>query len=438
MAWILLAITTYGFDLIGVAALMPTIRDDLGGDELYGAVFSVFMLGSVVSLVAAGHLSDRFGPVVPAVIAPLLMAVGLAGVAVAPTMEMVVLARGVSGIGGGGVLSTAYVTASRGFPPHLRARVFAIIGSGWALPSLLGPWASDTVEAAWGWRWMFVLMVPAALGAAALATPTVGGLPKPSGDAGRLRSAVPAVVLATSGAVVLVGTSPAAAALGPGRYLAVAVFAVVSMAALRSLMPRGTLTARAGLPAAVASRGLLAMGFMTANSFMPLALVEFLDASVAAAGTSLSIAALAWTLGAFIQVRLSRACVPRTTARLGLVLVCSGMVASAAAIHSELSIWAVYAAWTVASTGMGLAYNTLSVFAMNIAPAGREGRTAASLQLADPIGAALGAGVGGAVVAAGSFVGLWTMTSAVTAAALITVAGLHQPGGSRSETRSGM
>ncbi len=427
LAWILLSISTYGFDLICLTALMPTIRDDLGGEEFYGAVFSVFMLGSIVSLVVAGHLSDRLGPVYPGAIAPALVAAGLVGAALAPSMEMVVLARSLSGLGGGGILSTAYVAAGRGFPPEKRARLFAIIGSGWTIPALVGPWAADAVEAAWGWQWMFVLLVPCALLAAVLAVPIVSSLARPETDPGPLRNVGPAIILAVSASLVLLGAGPSADPAGAWRYLLVAPCAVVGFAALRRLMPDGTLSARAGLPAAVASRGLLAMAFMTTNSFLPLALVEFLDASVAGAGIVLTVAAVAWTAGAFLQAHLSRAWTPRGTARLGLVLVCAGIIASAAAIRADLSILFGYGTWALGSTGMGLTYNTLSVYALNVAPAGGEGRTAASLQLADPIGTAVGTGVGGAILATSlGFPGLWALMAAVTAIGFVTATGLAQ------------
>ena len=438
LAWILLAISTYGFDLICLTALMPTIREDLGGDELYGAVFSAFMLGSIVSLVVAGHLSDRLGPVYPGAIAPALLAAGLAGVALSPSMEMVVLARGLSGLGGGGILSTAYVAAGRGFPPEQRARLFAIIGSGWTIPSLVGPWAADAVEAALSWRWMFVLLVPCALLAAFLAAPIVSSISRPETHPGPLRNAGPAIVLAGTASLVLVGSGPSADPIGAWRYLVVVPCAVVGLVALRRLLPEGTLSARAGLPAAVASRGLLAMAFMTTNSFLPLALVEFLDASVAGAGIVLTVAAVSWTAGAFLQAHLSRAWTPRGTARLGMLLVCCGIIASAATIRSEWSILVAYGTWALGSIGMGLTYNTLSVYALNVAPAGGEGRTAASLQLADPIGAAVGTGVGGAIVATSlGFVGLWALMAAVTVVGFVTAAGLARPQSS-SATVSGM
>ena len=427
LGWILLSITTYGFDLICLTALMPTIRDDLGGDEFYGAVFSVFMLGSIVSLVVAGHLSDRLGPAFPGAIAPALVAAGLVGVALAPSMEMVVLSRTLSGLGGGGILSTAYVAAGRGFPPERRPRLFAIIGSGWTIPSLIGPWAADAVVAAWGWRWMFVLLVPCALLAAVLAAPIVSSLSAPETHPGPLRNVGPAIVLAATASGVLIGSGPSADPIGAWRYLLVAPCAAVGFVALRRLLPDGTLSARAGLPAAVASRGLLAMAFMATNSFLPLALVEFLDASVAGAGIVLTVAAVAWTAGAFLQAHLSRAWTPRATARLGMILVGAGIIASAAAIRSDLSILVAYGTWALGSTGMGLSYNTLSVYALNVAPAGGEGRTAASLQLADPIGTAVGTGVGGAIVATSlGFLGFWAMMTAVTVVGFVAAAGLAQ------------
>ncbi|MYI65520.1 MAG: MFS transporter, partial [Gemmatimonadetes bacterium] len=214
---------------------------------------------------------------------------------------------------------------------------------------------------------------------------------------------------------------------------------VVGFVALRRLLPDGTLSARPGLPAAVASRGLLAMAFMTTNAFLPLALVEFLDASVAGAGIVLTVAAVSWTAGAFLQAHLSRAWTPRGTARLGLVVVCVGIITSAAVIRSELPILVAYGTWAFSSIGMGLTYNTLSVYALDVAPAGGEGRTAASLQLADPIGAAVGTGIGGVVVATSlGFPGFWAIMAAVTVVGFAAASGLAQPATSSSATVSGM
>ena len=438
VTWVLLAVTAYGFDLISITALMPKVLDDLGGDELYGAVFSASMLGSMVSLVVSGHLSDRFGPVYPGVIAPTCLAAGLLGVAAAPSMGAVVVARALSGFGGGGILSTAYVVATRGFPAARRARLFAIAGSGWTVPSLVAPLVAATVSDAWGWRWALVLIVPVAVVVAGLAGPILRRLSRAGVDPGSLRSAVPAVVLASGAALLLLGTGPAGDRVGPWRFALIGLGAVVGLVSLRRLMPEGTLAARPGLPAAVASRGLLAMAFMATNAFMPLALVRFRGASVIAAGTVLTVAALFWTAGSFLQAHLSQAWQPRTLARLGFAFVGASIIASSAVIRSDLSILVVYGAWALGGTGMGFAYNTLSVYAMGVAPAGYEGRTAAPLQLADPIGVALGTGIGGAILATDAgFSGLWTMMAVVAALGALAVTGLGEAHLSSSARVSG-
>jgi hypothetical protein len=51
---------------------------------------------------------------------------------------------------------------------------------------------------------------------------------------------------------------------------------------------------------------------------------------------------------------------------------------------------------------MGMAYSPILLLVLRQAPAGREGRESASLNLADLLGTAIGIGVGGAAVAAGA------------------------------------
>jgi MFS family permease len=84
-------------------------------------------------------------------------------------------------------------------------------------------------------------------------------------------------------------------------------------------------------------------------------------------------------------------------------------------------------AWSVAGLGMGLSYAPLSLMMLREAPEGREGWASASLNLADVLGSALGAGLGGAAVAVGTERG-WPLSSGVSVAfalpALVALVGL--------------
>ena len=63
--------------------------------------------------------------------------------------------------------------------------------------------------------------------------------------------------------------------------------------------------------------------------------------------------------------------------------------------------------------GMGLVYNVTGVVAMAATPAGREGETSTALGVADALGFALAAGVGGAVLAWSERAG-WSTASALS------------------------
>jgi MFS family permease len=69
-------------------------------------------------------------------------------------------------------------------------------------------------------------------------------------------------------------------------------------------------------------------------------------------------------------------------------------------------------AWAMAGFGIGLAYSPLSVTVLGLAAPGREGTASSSIQLADVLGVALGAGLGGAFVALGEAQG-WATRSAL-------------------------
>src|ERR1700723_3903836 len=59
---LVLTITFVASEALAVVTVMPVVARDLGGLRLYGWVFSGFMLGSVVGIVAAGREADRRGP----------------------------------------------------------------------------------------------------------------------------------------------------------------------------------------------------------------------------------------------------------------------------------------------------------------------------------------------------------------------------------------
>src|SRR5262245_20564476 len=139
-----------------VAAILPAVEVDLHGLQLYGWNFTALTLASIGAVPMAGKLTDRMGP------RPIFGAsigfyvVGLIMAATAPTMMVLVLARFVQGIGGGGLYVVSLSTVAKTYPSDIRPRVMALLASVWILPGLLGPPVGAIVAETVGWRYAFL------------------------------------------------------------------------------------------------------------------------------------------------------------------------------------------------------------------------------------------------------------------------------------------
>src|SRR5436190_11132939 len=157
---LVLTITLVAAEALAVSTAMPIVAKDLGGLELYGLVFSAFLIGSLVGIVIAGSLIDRVGVVTPFLLGLGLFAVGLALGGAAVSMPMLIGARLIQGIGGGAIPPIAYVAIGRSLPEHLRPRMFATLSTAWILPGIFGPAIAGVVAEALNWRLIFFGLLP--------------------------------------------------------------------------------------------------------------------------------------------------------------------------------------------------------------------------------------------------------------------------------------
>ncbi len=203
-----LASAIVGVELMAVSVALPSVVEDLADwTQLRRASWVVngYLLAYIAVMPLAGRAADRFG--LPRL---LMLALGLFGVGsllsgAAGSLDALVAARVVQGLGGGAILPLATAGASQLFEGHARARALGAVNAsnflGMALgpflgatvlerfdlgPALLGaglggPLAMDLLVPAW--RWIFYLGVPTALVAmvwawaagAAWRRPTVAG-----------------------------------------------------------------------------------------------------------------------------------------------------------------------------------------------------------------------------------------------------------------------
>lgn len=393
-------VTASAFESLAVATTLPVIVRELGGLALYGWAFSAFMLANLLGIILAGQAADRYGPLPPLTIGTGVFVLGLVGGGLASAMPFLIVSRAVQGLGGGLLTATIYVAIGRSYPDSIRARMLASLSSAWILPGLIGPAVAALVAEHLGWRWVFLGLIPLPLLALPLVWPALQSLRQPAPEATYAwRLLYDALQLTLGVGLLLTGLST----VSSWRLTALGLLgAGLSLHALRRLTPPGTLRAALGLPATIATMGLLTLAFFGVDVFIPLALTTGRDQRPWVSGLAYAATALGWAAGAWSIEPLARRHSRRALVLIGLLLVAFGTVLMITTTWPTVPALLAIPGWGVAGLGMGFAYTTISLTVLELAPLGREGAATAAMQLADRIGTALGAGLGGVIIGATS------------------------------------
>jgi MFS family permease len=416
-AGLLMLVTFVAFESMAVATAMPTAVAELHGLAWYGWPFSAFLVASVVGMVVGGDLGDRRGPRTALLFGVAGFAAGLLAAGLAGDMALFVAARAVQGVGAGIIAVSLYVVAGQAYEPALRPRLFGAISAAWVLPALIGPLVAGLVTAHASWRLVFVGLLPLIAVGLVLVLPALRRLSVPDTDLPPAPARRWWAALAGLGIGALQYAGQRLDRIG----LVIAVLGLAALAAgLRPLLPPGVARARAGLPAVVATRGLLAGAFFGMDALLPLALTRLHGYSPAASGVPLTAGALGWAVASQLQGR--RPAVSRVLLlRIGFVLLAAGLAATAWIAVPGVGGWPAYLSWAVAGLGMGLGMPSVGVLLLDQSPEHRRGADSASFQIGDVTGSALCVGVVGVLVAA-STAGVLPLRAALLGAIVLLAA----------------
>ena len=159
------AIGTTEFATMG---LLPQVAESFGATiPEAGHLVSAYALGVVVGaplIVLATSRAPRTGLLVALALA---LAVGNALSALAPTLPTALLARFLAGVPHGAYFGIAAVVASAVSPPQRRARSVSLVMIGLTVATMLGVPLSTAMGQAWGWRSLYWLVAAVAVVAGA-------------------------------------------------------------------------------------------------------------------------------------------------------------------------------------------------------------------------------------------------------------------------------
>lgn len=151
-----------------VNTALVTIVGELGGIKYYAWVGTAYMLTSTTSTPLFGKLSDLYGRRRLFQAAIIIFAVGSLLCGTAQSMWQLVVARGVQGVGGGGLMAVAFAIIGDVVAPRERGKYMGLITSIFTFSSVVGPLIGGFIVDNTSWRWIFLVNIPVAAVAIAI------------------------------------------------------------------------------------------------------------------------------------------------------------------------------------------------------------------------------------------------------------------------------
>ena len=407
--WIAMAVVLVGsymviLDTTVLGVALPDIADDFRSSSSIGIdwVVTAYLVAMGTVHVAAGWLADRFGKRRAYLFALVAFAFGSLISGLAPTLELMIGARIVQGIGGGVLMPVGMAIVYELFPPDKRGTALGIWGIAVMAAPALGPPLGGWLVSSVSWRWIFLLNVPIGV----LALSMAWRLLRDIGYREHRAFDGTGLVLAGVGVSTVVIASRSAADWGVLSARTVLVFGagLLVLAGLirRSLArPDPIIDFRMfAVPTFSISAGVVALvgiSQFARLTFLPVELQVVRHLGADQVGLMLTPAALGvattmW-LGGWLADRIGA----RTPVIIGLVIA-SGAVSVLARLSPTTPIRTIVVALFVSGVGTGLAMMPNVVAAMNSLPARFVSQASALRALNRQLSRAVGTAVLAAVI----------------------------------------
>jgi EmrB/QacA subfamily drug resistance transporter len=161
LAIVSIALFMTALDNLVVGVALPSIRIDLGGSiESLEWTVNAYTLAFAVLLITGAALGDRFGRKRMFVLGLGIFTSASAAAALAPSIDALVAARALQGLGAAIVLPLTLTLLSEAFPADKRGAALGIWAGVSGLGVALGPFVGGAVVEGIAWQWIFWLNVP--------------------------------------------------------------------------------------------------------------------------------------------------------------------------------------------------------------------------------------------------------------------------------------
>ncbi|MCZ4118462.1 MDR family MFS transporter [Streptomyces sp. H39-S7] len=170
---IVLGMLLAALDQTIVSTALPTIVADLGGAGHMAWVVTSYLLAETVSTVLVGKFGDLFGRKIVFQVSAVVFVAGSVVAGLANGMGMLIIARAVQGIGGGGLMVTAMALIADVIPLRERGKYQGALGAVFGVTTVVGPTLGGLLTDHASWRWCFYINVPIAIVMVVMAARTI-------------------------------------------------------------------------------------------------------------------------------------------------------------------------------------------------------------------------------------------------------------------------
>lgn len=410
-----------------VSTAMPTIIQQLNGLELYAWVTTSYLLTSTVMVPIWGKLGDLYGRKLILIIGIVIFVAGswlcgLSGEFGGDGMLQLIIFRGIQGIGGGALFTTAFATIADLFPPRERGKYAGMFGAVFGLASVIGPivggYFTDhgTVTLGGlhidGWRWCFYINLPTSVIALTMITLKMPHFGHTSG--GKIDWLGGLFVVLSIGSVMLALTwgnekgwlHQDILMLFALAVITGAIFIFIESKHPEPIIPLALFKVRAFTTSTIASF-IIAMAFMGSIVYLPL----YLQLGLGFKATNSGLLLLPLMAGLILSATLSGRYVTRTGKYKGMMLAGAALQFVGMFLMSRLGTdahqWDVIWRLFVLGIGLGPSQSLFNMVSQSSAPTRQIGVATSTSMFLRQCGGMVGVSIFGAML-------LTKMTESIT------------------------
>jgi EmrB/QacA subfamily drug resistance transporter len=174
---LMLAMFLAALDQTIVATALPTIGRQFHDVSSLSWVITAYLLAATAVAPVFGTLSDIYGRRAMIIVALSLFVAGSVMCALAPNMPVLILGRGLQGLGGGGIMPVVQTVISDIVTPRERGQYQAYFSGVWVAAGIGGPVLGGVFAEHLHWSMIFWINLPLACAALAMLLPRMAKLP---------------------------------------------------------------------------------------------------------------------------------------------------------------------------------------------------------------------------------------------------------------------